>query len=343
MRGQPGGRVTAAQIAVQAGVSVPTVSKVLNRRSGVAPETRRKIEALLDQHNYVRRVGRLAHSAGLIDLVFDGFDTPWVLEVLEGVEEGLRGSGRAVVVTGGHSDPQGARAWLENLSVRPSDGVIMAVAALTGRQRSQLDSLGLPFVVIDPVGQLDPNVMSVGAANYTGGLAATEHLLSLGHRRIAMIGGPPHMLFSRARTDAYRSALLDAGVPVDPELITTGDCRTEDGYRQATRLFALPEPPTAIFAASDQQATGVYDAARDHGLSIPDDLSVVGFDDLPSASWLRPRLTTVRQPIRAMAATAADMLLKRIDADGPSSSRVELATQLVVRESTRSVVEASRG
>jgi len=200
----PGGRVAAHR--------VEGAQQAKRCRSGNPPQ----IEALLDQHNYVRRVGRLAQSAGLIDLVFDGLDTPWVLEVLGGVEDGLRGSGRAVVVTGDHSDPAAAKAWLENLSVRPSDGVIMAVTELTDRQRSQLDSLGLPFVVIDPVGQLDPNVMSVGAANYTGGLAATEHLLSLGHRRIAMIGGPPHMLFSRARNDAYRSALLKRRHPDRP-------------------------------------------------------------------------------------------------------------------------------
>ena len=174
----------------------------------------------------------------------------------------------------------------------------------------------------------------MGATNWAGGLAATDHLLGLGHRRIGAIAGPGDYLCSRARIDGYRSALERAGARFDPALVRHGDFQHEGGFMLGGELLSLRERPTAIFAGSDQQAFGVYEAARQRGLRIPQDLSVVGFDDLPVARWVSPPLTTVRQPLAEMGRAAAQMLGEIIEGLPMRSSRVELSTELIVREST---------
>src|SRR5690606_24496023 len=169
----------------------------------------------------------------------------------------------------------------------------------------------------------------------------TRHLVDLGHRRIAAISGPQRMLCSRARVDGYRAALETAGLPVDLDLLRTGDFHHDAGYRLGKELLSLPDRPTAVFAGNDLQALGLYEAARELGLRIPEDLSVVGFDDLPVARWVGPPLTTVRQPLTEMAEAAARLVLDLGRADeAPAATRVELATSLVVRSSTASPAPA---
>ncbi len=180
----------------------------------------------------------------------------------------------------------------------------------------------------------DPALPSVGATNWAGGIAATEHLLGAGHRRIGAITGPQGYICSRARADGYRSALEQAGLPIDPALLRHGDFQHEGGFRRGGELLDLADPPTAIFAGSDQQALGVYEAARQRGLRVPQDLSVVGFDDLPAARWVSPPLTTVRQPLADMGRVAAEMLGDLIAGTPLRSQRVELSTELVIRDST---------
>jgi DNA-binding LacI/PurR family transcriptional regulator len=189
-------------------------------------------------------------------------------------------------------------------------------------------------VVVDPVNPPPPEVASVGATNWAGGLAATEHLLSLGHRRIAAIAGPEDFLCSRARIDGYRSALERAGIDFERELVRHGDFQHHGGFGPGGELLDLPGRPTAIFAGNDQQALGVYEAARQRGLRIPQDLSVVGFDDLPVARWVSPPLTTVRQPLAEMGRAAAEMLGGLIEGVPLRSRRLELSTELITREST---------
>jgi LacI family transcriptional regulator len=327
-------RVTIGLIAKETGVSVPTVSKVLNGRAGVAPATRDRVEEALHKHNYMRRTSSRTQGSGLIDLVFNELDSPWAVEVIRGVEAVTHGQGVGVVVSAMHGRTTPARQWLQNLAGRRSDGVILVLSELTARQRAQLTTLGTPYVVVDPVGHTDPDMPSVGATNWAGGLAATQHLVELGHRRIAMISGPPRLLCSRARTDGYRAALEAAAIPFEPELLRHGDFHHETGYSEALALLHLPELPTAIFAGSDQQAFGAYEALHERGLRVPEDVSVVGFDDLPVSSWVVPRLTTIRQPLAEMAAMAARMVLRMSSGERVDSPRVELATRLIVREST---------
>jgi LacI family transcriptional regulator, galactose operon repressor len=327
-------KTTLAAIAAEAGVSLPTVSKVVNGRPDVSPSTRARVEQLLDRHQYPRNGQRTSRRSGLIDVVFAGLDSPWAVEILRGIEEwGAERSTAIAVSSVRHGDARPA-SWTSAVASHHSDGAILVMTRLTSAQVGQLRGAGIPLVVVDPANTPTPDIPSVGATNWAGGFAATEHLLSLGHRRIGAITGPADMLCSLARLDGYRSGLERAGVTVDPALIKYGDFEHEGGFARAVELLGLPNRPTAIFAGSDQQAFGVYEAARQRGLRIPDDLSVVGFDELPVSRWASPPMTTVRQPLAEMGSTAAQMLGDLIDGVPLRTNRVELSTELHVREST---------
>jgi LacI family transcriptional regulator len=327
-------RPTLAAIAAEAGVSLPTVSKVVNRRPDVAPGTRARVEQLLDEHHYARNGPRRHRRSGLIDIVFNGLDSPWAVEILRGVEEWGAVHSTGVVVSSVRHGSARPASWTSTLASHSTDGVLLVTSELTEAQLGQLRGAEIPLVVVDPVNPPPPDLPSVGATNWAGGLAATEHLLGLGHRRIGAIGGPGDYLCSRARIDGYRSALERAGVPFDPALVRHGDFQHEGGFVRGGELLSLRPRPTAIFAGSDQQALGLYEAARQGGLRVPQDLSIVGFDDLPVARWVSPPLTTVRQPLAEMGRAAAQMLGDLIEGLPLRSSRVELSTELIVREST---------
>jgi LacI family transcriptional regulator len=327
-------KTTLAAIAAEAGVSLPTVSKVVNGRPDVSPATRARVEQLLDRHQYPRNGPRLSRRSGLIDLVFNGLDSPWAVEILRGVEEWGAQQGTAVAVSSVRHGDTRPSSWTSTIASHHSDGVILVITKVTDSQVGQLRGAGIPLVVIDPANTPPADIPSVGATNWAGGLAATEHLLALGHRRIAAITGPADYLCSLARLDGYRSGLDRAGVAFEPALVRYGDFHHEGGFSRAGELLDLQDRPTAIFAGSDQQAFGVYEAARQRGLRIPEDLSVVGFDELPVARWASPPMTTVRQPLAEMGSAAAQMLGELIDGLPLRSSRMELTTELIVREST---------
>ncbi|CAM5719462.1 LacI family transcriptional regulator OS=Streptomyces alboniger OX=132473 GN=CP975_23465 PE=4 SV=1 [Streptomyces alboniger] len=326
------GRITLAQVAQRAGVSISTVSKVLNGRQDVAPPTRVKVERLLEAHAY-RRTTRSSREAPLIEIVFHELESIWAMELIRGVENVAKAHGAGVVLTESGTRHSPSPDWMEAMLQRRPLGVVLVFSALPSEVKQQLRARSIPFVIIDPAGDPDPDVPSVGSANWNGGLAATRHLIECGHRRIGIITGPEDMLCSRARLDGYRSALTMAGLEVDPGLILFGDFHVEGGYDRAAEMLSRPQRPTAIFAGSDLQALGVLEAARVHGLRVPHDLSVVGYDDVSIARWASPALTTVHQPLRQMAEEAAQMLM-RLRAKEPVSTRLELATSLVVRKST---------
>ncbi|MCX4475804.1 LacI family DNA-binding transcriptional regulator [Streptomyces cellulosae] len=328
-----GSRVTITEIARQAGVSVPTVSRVVNGRSDVSPQTRARVEDLLRRHGYRRRPASSPTRPALLDLVFNQLGSPWAVEIIRGVEEEAHTAGVGTVVSAIHGRSGDAREWVRGLRARASDGVILVTSALCSLHE-ELSVLGVPLVVVDPDGSPGLDVPTIGAANWSGGLAATQHLLSLGHRRIGLIAGPPRLLCSRARLDGYRAALEGAGVTPDEALVVPGDFRPEAGYAGCRALLDLPEPPTAVFAASDQMALGAVEALRGRGLRVPQDMSVVGFDDLPEVRWSAPPLTTVRQPLADMGALAVRTVLRLTRGEQPDSPRVELGTDLVVRAST---------
>jgi DNA-binding LacI/PurR family transcriptional regulator len=328
----PDGPLTIAQIAERAGVSTATVSKVVNGRADVAPATRSLVEDIIRRHGYRRQ--KTAGPAALLELVFHEVRGPYPIEIYQGARQVAAEHGLAIVLSELRGSHTPGRGWVEGVLARRPTGVIAVFSGPNREQSERLHSRGVPFVLVDPVGDPGSDVPSVGASNWSGGLSATRHLLELGHRRIAVITGPERVLPSRARLDGYRAAMDMAGIPVDPALVRVGDFQILDGVKHMRELLSLPDPPTAVFACNDGQALGVYQAVTEAGLRIPDDLSVVGFDDLYPAAWTVPPLTTVRQPLADMAATAASMVIGLAQGQPLPRKRVELTTELVVRAST---------
>jgi DNA-binding LacI/PurR family transcriptional regulator len=225
---------------------------------------------------------------------------------------------------------------VDRLLARRPTGLIVVYSEVTARQHARLAASGIPTVALDPTGEPLHSTPSVGAANWSGGVAATQHLLKLGHRRIAVLAGPSDLLCARARLDGYRAAMDTAKVKVDPDLVMSGRFNFDDGVTIGSALLNHARPPTAVFCGNDLQALGVYEAARRKGLRIPQDLSVIGFDDVEYARWCGPPLTTVQQPLTDMGAAAAGMVVQLAAGEQPEQTRVELATKLIVRESTGS-------
>lgn len=327
-------RATLAAIAEAAGVSVPTVSKVVNGRTDVAPETRERVAALLARNGYVaRRPGGTRPAGHSVAVVFDAMRAMNNLETLRGLLEAGAAGGVDVVVDVLPDDPLDAM-WARRTTAGRRAGVILVTTGITGQQWRHFTEQGIPVVMIDPVNLPGPEVPSVGASNFNGGMTATGHLLELGHRRVGFIEGPPAKMMSIARLHGYRAALAQAGLAVEPELTVAGEFSFDGGFAAASRLLALRPRPTAIFASNDLQAFGAIEAARTLGLRVPQDLSLVGFDDTPAAQWSAPPLTTVRQPFAEMGRVAMRSLVQLADGGELASPRVELATELIVRKST---------
>jgi DNA-binding LacI/PurR family transcriptional regulator len=326
-------RKTIAHVAIAAGVSVPTVSKVINGRPDVAADTRRRVEAAILEVGY-RQSRRAQRRERLLEIIFNELESEWALEIVKGVERVAREHRLAIVISELYGRRAPGRGWIEGVLNRRPLGLIAVLSDLSDTMRAQLRTRGIPLVVIDPTGEPLHDTPSVGATNWNGGLVATRHLLGMGHRRIGIITGPQDIMCSRARLDGYRAAMDTAGVAVDPDLVRHGDFHVRSGVEHGRAMLRLPDPPTAIFAGNDLMALGVYQVARAERLHIPDDLSVVGFDDLPVAGWVGPPLTTVRQPLTDMAVSAARLVMALARGEEPAQTRVELATDLVLREST---------
>ncbi|MEV4218515.1 substrate-binding domain-containing protein [Nonomuraea sp. NPDC049725] len=326
-------RATLATVAASAGVSVATVSKVLNGRSDVAPETRSLVQELLRRHDYVAPPPRRAEAGYVIEVQFDADLNAYSSEIIQGaVLAGAESCASVVVSIAKVADRTAA--WARDLVA----GGRRALVAVTGEiSAAELDALArarLPLVVIDPLNLPRARVTSVGSTNFAGGLAATQHLLALGHRRVAYLGGPPAAACNQARLHGYRAAMEAAGAPVPPGHVRYGAFRYDDGLTGGAALLGLAQPPTAVFAGCDETALGLMEAARARGLRIPEDLSIVGFDDTQIAQMASPPLTTVRQPLREMGAVALRTALRLAAGGTVESHHVELATELIVRAST---------
>jgi LacI family transcriptional regulator len=319
-------------------VSVATVSKVVNGRDDVAADTRALVQELLRRHSYVPPSARRAVSASTtVELLIHGNFSAYSTEVIEGVVQAGTESGVAIVL--GRLDDRrlpgdSPQAWARRLAAAGRTAVIVVTGALTGAHVAALARAGLPLVVIDPMNLPRAEVTSVGSTNFAGGMTVTQHLLGLGHRRIAYIGGPPTSGCNQARLHGYRAALESAGIPADPALVTNDNFTYEAGLRAGAQLLDLPVRPTAIVGGSDAVAIGVLEAARRLGLRIPDDLSITGFDDTELATMASPPLTVVRQPLREMGRVALRSVLRMASGEALDSHHVELATELVVRSTT---------
>ncbi|HZR42293.1 MAG TPA: LacI family DNA-binding transcriptional regulator [Ktedonobacteraceae bacterium] len=332
--------LTLTEIAARAGVSLPTISRVLNNRPGVAPETRERVEQILKESGFVSSWGMdilQRGSSGIVDIAVPGLDTPYAVEIVRGVVEVLERTGLRLALSTTSNTLQREQQWLGKVLEGATDGAILVLSHEQSRNLAELHRRKIPFVVVDHEGGFGTDIPSVSATNWAGGRAATEYLLSLGHQRIAVIGGDRTFRCSIDRIAGYRAALEEAGISINPEYIRPGLFMPQTGYEQTCALLDLPEPPTAIFAGSDLQATGIYSALRVRGIAVPDAISVVGFDDIPLASAVTPALTTVRQPLIEMGRVATTMLLRLIAAEPLDHPRVELATTLIVRESCTSL------
>jgi DNA-binding LacI/PurR family transcriptional regulator len=328
---------TLTSIAAGAGVSLSTVSKVLNGRTDVAPATRERIASELRKHGY-EPGSKLGF--GVVDLLLgagectvSGEHSPWAEELIYGTVIAAAEAGHSVVVTP-VSTPAEFDRWLALAAVRGTHGALSVLHLPGSMELQRLAQAGVPVVVVDPADEPGADVRSVGTTNWQGGLTATRHLIELGHRRIAAIGGPTDLWSSRARIDGYRAAMLEAGLPADDGLIRRDAFSVDGGRRQATQLLGMADRPTGIVTGNDAQAFGVLQALGQLGLRAPGDVSVVGFDDVPVANWAAPALTTVRQPLAAMAAAAFRMLRAGEGPVGAEPHHVELATTLIVRDST---------
>jgi LacI family transcriptional regulator len=333
-----GARATLATVAASAGVSVATVSKVINGRSDVAATTRARVQELLREHDYVGRRVELPGSP-TIELFFQADLGSYATEIMQGVLDAAADVRVAVVVTVRSRGQRSSvpAAWARDLSAKGRRAVVGVTTSLTAGDLNALSRARIPLVVIDPMNMPHARLTSVGSTNFAGGMAATQHLVSLGHRRIAYIGGSPSGAINQARVHGFRAAMEAAGVPIPEGYVRLVQNRYDDGVACGTELIDLRERPTAIFAYSDELALGVIEAARERGLRVPGDLSIVGFDDTQMARLASPPLTTVRQPLREMGAVALRTALELAAGEKVHFSHVELATELVERGSTASI------
>lgn len=334
-------RPTLETVARLARTSAPTVSKVLRGGTDVSAATREQVLAAVAQTGYrprgaAPRPSDAATAPALVDLVMTAVDNAWATRALSGIEAAATDAGVGIVMTIARDKTE----WITRILRRRSEGAVIVGLGPTPTQLAALAASGITVVIVDPVVRPPDEVPSVGSTNWEGGHSAGEHLASLGHRRIGMVDGGPGTLYNAARIDGFRSALHSAGVELPERWIVHGEWSRERAFEVAHPLLASADRPTALFACSESMAFGIYDAAATLGLRIPDDLSVVGFDDLPEAQWATPPMTTVQQPTADMGATALRILLdtireRRTPATRPGRTpRLELATNLLVRRST---------
>lgn len=337
----PSDAVRLSDVARAAGVSKATASKALNGRPDVSPATRARVLAAVEAMGYEPAAGDLGARYPTIALVADDLATTYTLEVLKGAAAAAMEAG-VCLATLYTEDPANSQhpvpladEWLDLVKARGFLGVVALTAPISERLATKVRAIGLPLVAIDPATRLPAGVAGIGATNWNGGVDATRHLLDLGHRRIAFVAGPPESVPAAERKQGYLSALQMAGVPMQPELISGDSFTARRGSEVAASMLARPagDRPTAFFCANDVLALGVFDAVRAAGMGVPEDISVVGFDDALLAELVTPGLTTVRQPLAAMGAAAVRTVLdqsKGLAHHGP----VRLHTQLVVRGST---------
>jgi LacI family xylobiose transport system transcriptional regulator len=329
-------RATLADVAAAAGVSVPTVSKVLSGKKHVAAATRSKVLEAVKISGYEALRSPSAPRVGLIDLLIDGLGSPWAQLLVRGAERAAARWGFSLVVTSSVRPDFDLRRWIGMVRKRQTDGIVLVLSRANQEEITAVEELlRVPLVLLDPVGQRDPRLSTVGATNWSGGVMATTHLLELGHERIGFIGGPLDTQCTLDRYEGYLAAHRTFGVEPRAGLALFGDFLLSGGRTRGAALLDLDERPTAIFAGSDLQAAGVYQAAAERGIRIPEDLSIVGFDDAPLCETMAPPLTTVRQPLDEMANEAVRLITEELTHPrGATGTRIELATTLVVRGST---------
>jgi LacI family transcriptional regulator len=331
------GRATIRDIADLAGVSIATVSRVLNDRPDVAPETRENVLQVVREHGFSTNRGARGLSSGRTGMI--GLTLPRVADayfgpILSGAAEALYERDMRIVLAPTLHEHDREVSLLERLMRGTTDGAILMLPEESADELRMLQGQGFPFVVVDPREPPPDGIACVAAMHASGAKVATEHLLALGHRRIGAIAGAPGWYATEERLLGFRAALASAGILLDPQLVVYSDWLVPSGIEGAEQLLSLTDPPTAIFGFNDNVAIGALHAARRRSLAVPDDLSVIGFDDTELARIVTPQLTSVRQPLGEMGRMGVSLLLRILEGQRVDALRVELATKLVVREST---------
>jgi LacI family transcriptional regulator len=324
-------RTTIHDVAAAAGVSVATVSKAVNGRYGIAPETSARVMAAVERLGYESSLvasSMRSRRTGVIGVLVADFE-PFSAEILKGVAKGLAGTSYDLLAYSGHHEqPEGwERRSLSRLSGTLVDGVIMVTPTVVNVAAE------VPIVAVDPhTGRAD--LPTVECDSFDGAVQAVRYLVELGHRRVGFIAGRPDLRSAVAREAGYRAALAAAGIAFDPALVGAGRYEIDVARESARQMLALAERPTAIFAANDLSALSIIAVAREIGLSVPRDLSVIGFDDVPEASRAEPALSTVRQPLHRIGATAAHLVVRLMAGETLEATHVRLGTRLVTRGTT---------
>jgi LacI family transcriptional regulator len=334
---------TIKQVALVAGVSFTTVSHVLNNTRPVSADARARVLSAVEQLHYVPSAlarSLRSRTTGTIGLIIPNNTNPYFSEVARGIEDGCYAAGYSVILCNSDDDPAKQRDYLNVLLTKRCDGLI--VAALDSRDNDLISKMKVPAVLIDRAPR-DVAIDVVGVDNHAGGALAARHLLSLGRRRIACIGGPEDLGISRERIEGLCVGLSDGGLALAAALTRFADFSSGGGYVAARHLLALPESerPDALFCCNDLMAIGALRAAAELGLSVPEQLAVVGFDDIDLARFVHPPLTSVAQNTRNLGRITAQCLLARIADPALLRQTRTIAPELHVRGSSQAGAPSS--
>jgi len=328
------GSVTIFDVAAEAGVSTATVSRVANGHPNIKPATRMRVQDAMDRLGYVANVRARGLAGGktqVVGLLVDDLDSSYIAQIAKSIDSTLSDAGYDLMLGTLHMRTDRTR-YAHSLLNGLVEGLIVLLSPGFESILDDIGARGFPMVLIDHAPRTDVPV--INTTNTAGTTEAVDHLVGLGHQRIAFVTGLLDVHSARLRLDAYEASLAAHGIGRDEELIMQGDFLPDSGREAAQSLLSLTTPPTAIIASSDAEALGVLRAARDLGVDVPGELSVVGFDDIPEARYVDPGLTTVRQPMSEMGRTAAQLLLDAIRDNEPCGPSIEIPTELVIRGTT---------
>jgi len=331
--------ITIVDVAREAGVSNATVSRVINNGDLVKPETRQRVMNAMMRLGYVANQQARSLRGSYSQVI--GFLVPevgnsYIGSIMRGIDEELVARQYDLLLYTTHRRKVSEAAHVASIMRGLADGLLLVLPTNVDAYLKWLQQEEFPHVLIDHPDVKNTLTSTVQATNWQGAYDATTYLIGLGHRRIACAVGLKEMQVALDRFEGFQAAMRDHGLMIDPALIFEGDFYRPEGYEAAKHFLAQPSPPTAIVAANDYSAFGILDALRDAGLLVPRDISVVGFDDIPEALQIYPHLTTVRQPLKEMGQVAAQLLFQQLENPDLPGRRVEIPTQLIVRDSTSS-------
>jgi DNA-binding LacI/PurR family transcriptional regulator len=329
--------ITIKDVAAQAGVSIQTVSRVINGRPDVSPETRKDVQATIDKSGYqpfANARGLAAKRTYTLGLISGDFSDIWFAHIATGAEKVAREHGYYFFLGNSNLAPEDESGILRLITQRHVEGVLFVCSNYENEidHLSQLREYGVPIVT---VGYLWPEIgfPMIDVDNIGGGRKATEHLIGLGHKHIAMITGPTKWKAVHDRTEGYLQALHTAGIPVDRTIMCGGGWEYRSGYENTRALLEKGKPFTAIFAHNDRIARGALQALFEAGLRVPDDVSIIGYDDTAEAEFSDPPLTTINQPMTGVGEAATRFLIQMIEDPAVPSKQVLFNTTLVIRSS----------